>query len=123
MKKKAKHFDEYTKKELLALPYRMLNAKDSSIYDHLLIFPTRQKHDSGWRCMAIIGIRNGKPIEKLTTGADDLNWKVAFSLHSLVADVRTDCCMKTGIFHWWGNGIAFEVGFPTSSIDITIIKK
>lgn len=118
---KKKIFSEYTQKELLSLPYCKLDAKTSNVYDSLLIFPTSHKHDSGWRCMAIVGVRASIPIELLTTGADDLNWSVVQSEDYL--DIRTDCCMKSGVLHYWGNYSAFEVGFPNSSIDIKIIKK
>jgi hypothetical protein len=119
-KDKSKIFEQYTKEELLNLPCREWKEETSGVFDSILVFPTKRKHFSGWRCMAIIGVRKGIPIEKLTTGADDLNWKITcqsdFRLH-------TDCCMKTGVFHYWGNDISFEVSTPYSSFDIKVISR
>jgi len=120
MKIDRKIYVNYTKEELLSLPMRdCLTQNKNGIYDSILILPNNSKHDSGWRCMSIIGIKDMKPIEIISSGCDDLNFWNDMGIYN----VRCDCCWKSRAMHYWGNDLCFEIGFPTSSIDIKVHKK
>jgi len=51
--------NKINKNELLKLPLRKWS--EESIYDGIIILPTRKKHDSGFTLMAIIGIIGDEP--------------------------------------------------------------
>jgi len=112
--------EEYTKRELLKLKERDWQQK--SIYDSIVIVPTRTKHDSGFTLMAIIGIRNGKPIE-IAAHCDDVNWYIPSGVYPGEMILRTDCYYPHNIIHFWSNKCIFEVGASASSTDVRLKRK
>ena len=112
-----KSLNEWSKKDLMGLPDRDWQ-DDSRIYDSLLLLSTRKKHDSGWAIMAIIGVKDGAPIEIACQCADDIDWKLPSMPHTYIGQMRTDCCLKSGAIHFWFNKGKFRVGTALSSTDI-----
>ena len=106
-----KEWQDWKKTELLALPHRQ---ESETTYDSVLIVPTREKHDSGFARIAIIGVRERVPVE-ITAYPDDINW-FASQPPEGIASFRTDASMH-GILHVWGRG-TFKVGDAFSSTDI-----
>lgn len=117
--KSTKDLQAWTRSELLSLPVREFESAPTW-YDSLLILNNRRKHESGWGMISVIGILRGTPIEQATCSADDLNWYIKPSHSKLLPQMRTDCIYPAGALHFWGRGLRFAVGWPTSSIDITV---
>lgn len=65
--------NEMTRKELEALPHRQCNEEIEC--DSIIIIPGRARdlHDSGYRCMDCVAVRNGEPICLLAGGSDVLH--------------------------------------------------
>ena len=119
-----KSLGEWTKKELLALPYREWN--QPAEYDTVLILSTGKKHKSGWAAVAIIGVKAGIPVEIASACSDDIEWKlpspVSYSSFS-IGQMRMDCAVKSGAMQAWQRGVKFRVGIALSSIDIEVIPQ
>lgn len=117
--------------ELLSLPQKPFN--EERIYQYILIVPTRRKHDSGWRLMALIGATKGddntyRPKE-LIGYCDDINWILPENknnskniIETYKNRIRTDMTLSNCIRMWSDNHV-FKVGRCTSSVDITIIEE
>jgi hypothetical protein len=118
-----KNFWECSRKELLSLPIRKWDhARLNMNFDSILMLPTDKKHDSGWRCMAVIGI-NKDQLTLLSTCSDDINWHIPAPSYLGEISLRCDCCFKNRAMHYWLNGCVFEVGMPNSSIDIRVVRR
>lgn len=105
------------RKELLALPER--GWREESIYDSLYLVPSGRKHDSGYMCVAIVGVRDYKPVE-IAAYPDDIEWIVPATDRM---DFRMDCEYPSGILHPWSYNHKFKVGSALSSTTVTLIKK
>jgi len=103
------------KTELLALPVR--EWASNTIYDWLLIVPTRLKHDSGFACIAIIGCKGDEPVE-ICAYPDDLQMPVIPDNWS----VRMDCSYPKGILRFWSNRYKFQVPRALSSTEIKLVR-
>lgn len=103
-------YDQITRGDLLALPRRPW--QESAVYDSLIVFPSRQKHDSGWGCMTVVGCRDLTPIQLITTSMDDLR---------LDSAVNIDCLHRAKALHIWRPHHAFRVPHSLSSINISVI--
>lgn len=113
----------WLRRDLLALPTREWSAV--SEYDSLLLLSTGRKHDSGWAMMAIIGVRDLKPVEIACRHCDDIEWKfppmsiVGNGLYS-IGQMRMDCALKSGALHAWTNLGKFRVGVALSSVTVEL---
>lgn len=119
------------REELLALPQKPFN--EERIYQYILVVPTKRKHDSGWRLMALVGgtkITDNiyKPTE-LIGYCDDINWILPENknnskniIERYKNRIRTDMTLSNCI-RMWSNNHVFKVGCCTSSVDIEIIKE
>lgn len=64
-----KELKDWSRKELLALPYKNGWAEEI-ICDSLIIFPLRRKHDSGFACMDFISVIKDIPTSRLSGCSD-----------------------------------------------------
>lgn len=108
--------------ELLALPHKPFS--EVRTYDYIMICPTKKKHDSGWRLMAIIGgkkvdEKHYEPVEVIGY-CDDINWILPSNAKCFEA-LRTDMTLSNCV-RIWSNYYEFQVGCVTSSTDINVIK-
>ena len=117
----------WSRKALIALPHREWQ-DDSAIYDSLLVFSNRTKHDSGWSHMVVIGCNEQTPVEICGVCADDLDWvfppaKTYGSANDRfqVGQIRMDCTFPAGILHVWSRSNRFRVGAALSSVTINVI--
>ena len=118
----AKSLNDWSKKELLALPVR--NWEIDSEYDSLLIVSTGKKHDSGWAIIAIIGVNSYAPVEIACICCDDIEWKFPNAISGrgyIIGQMRTDCAFRSGALHAWKRGSRFIVGAALSSTTIEVI--
>lgn len=113
------------RKDLEGLPRRKWN--ETSIYHEILVVNTRQKHDSGYALMSIIGCDdNCKPLE-IAACCDDLeldcsamlNMDSYYAKHGL----RNDMYYPSGIIRYWSRGFKFQVGTSLSSTTVTLIVR
>lgn len=61
-----KEFGTYTKKEFL----EMENYKPTRTFNEIIIVPTNEIHDSGWRCMKFILAHNGEIVGVVSGWSD-----------------------------------------------------
>lgn len=105
----------HKRKDLLKLPVRDWD-KDST-YDSIYLVPSGKKHDSGWMCIAVIGLNKSKPVE-IAAYPDAINWEIA-DTH----DFRMDCTYPSGIVHVWARRHRFYVEDALSSLEIKLVAK
>ncbi len=119
-----KGLNQWGRDELLKLPTRAWDA--DSEYDSLLLLSTRRKHDSGWAIMAIVGVRDGQPVEIACACCDDIEWKlptmqtVGGGAYS-IGQMRMDCAMRSGALHAWARKAKFRVGVALSSVEVELL--
>lgn len=108
------------REELLNLPQKEFNKVET--YAWIIVVPTRQKHDSGWRLMALVGGKkvdnHYEPIE-LIGYCDDINWKFPITINNniLRSDMTLSNCLRI-----WSDYYSFRVGMCTSSVLIELIE-
>ena len=108
------------REELLNLPQKDFNKIET--YEWIIVVPTRRKHDSGWRLMALVGGKkvgdHYEPVE-LIGYCDDINWKFPKNMnHNILrSDMTLSNCIRI-----WSNNHVFKVGTCISSTDIEIIE-
>jgi len=107
------------REQLLSLPYigRLTKGK---VYNELWIVPTGKKHDSGWGCMAIIGVVNKKPIEIINECCDDLCLDLP---EKKELGLRMDCDYPSRLTHYWSWYYDFELKCNLSSTEFKLVKK
>ena len=111
------------KEELLTLPRKPLS--EERIYKYIMIVPTKRKHDSGWRLMALIGAtkvdeHKYRPTE-LIGFCDDIHWIIPKDVkpyETLRTDMTLSNCIRV-----WSDYYKMQVGCVTSSTDIILIKE
>jgi len=119
-------YTKLKKEDLLKLPLKPFI--EIKTYDCLLIVPTRRKHDSGWRLMAIVGCDQTGPIE-IAGYCDDINLILPksnkvynkFSTEYYNA-VHYDMILSNCI-RFWSNGYKFVIGCGCSTTDVKLIKR
>lgn len=119
-----KEKEKFNKKELLKLPQREWDTE--SVYDSILLVPAGTKHDSGYMHIAIVGIREGKPVE-IAAYPDDISWVTPSSMRPglsfPLAHMRTDCYYPSGIIRFHSTECDFQVSESLSSVDITLVPR
>ena len=106
--------------ELLKLPEKEITKVET--YEWIIVVPTRRKHDSGWRLMALVGGKKVgkyyKPVEVIGH-CDDINWKFPENMnHNILrSDMTLSNCLR-----FWSDYHKFRVGTCTSSTTIEIIE-
>lgn len=121
-----KTLNQWGRDELLKLPTRKWD--EYSEYDSLLLLSTRRKHDSGWAMMAIIGVKDGQPVEIASSSCDDIEWQfppmdvIVVGKTFYVGQMRMDCALKSGALHAWAHKAKFRVGMALSSVTVELVR-
>lgn len=125
---RTKTLNQWSRDELMALPVR--GWTEYSEYDSVLLLSTRRKHESGWAKIAIIGVREGHPVEIAASCCDDIEWKFPPMLGEgtrfAVCQIRMDCALRSGAMHAWvrvSGRSKFRVGEALSSVTIELIRE
>lgn len=121
-----KHLNDWSRAELLALPQR--DWGQSSKYDSILILPVRQKHDSGYNMVHVIGCRPvATPVEIACSCADHLQWlgppPLDIPSFRPYPALNMDCLWRSGAMRFWADGWEVEVGLALSSTEVIFKKK
>lgn len=121
-----KELNELNKKELLKLPNRKWD-DTSRLYDKIWIIPSGLKHDSGYMCIAVIGVWKDGEEEKAEICAypDDISYLfpiMTYGLNSELAKVRQDCFYPSGVLQFHSSFGKFYVSEALSSVDIKLVE-
>lgn len=123
-----KDVKDYKRDELLTLPLKPWS--EIKVYESIIIVPTRHKHNSGWRLMAIIGCNKvdnkyNIPVE-IAGYCDDINLipptkgykcvTIPAYLDYIHSDMLLSNCIR-----FWSNVHDFEIGGCCSSTEIKLI--
>lgn len=97
--KKDKNFQYWTKKELEALPQREYQ-EDIGEFDSLIILPTQQMHDSGFRCMDFVAVKENIPFCRLSGCSDVIHLDGIFANGNIPTPLKgwsIDCLKESGL--------------------------
>lgn len=121
--------NQMKRKDFESLPHRKWD-EDIGEFDTLIILPTRRRHDSSYRCMDFVAVREGKPL-CLLSGCSDVvhiegiggygfDWLVKYSgCPSLVPPTgwSIDCLPTSGLLRMFCHG-RIKAGLALSSFEI-----
>jgi len=122
--------NDYTKKELEHLPARKWQ-EDIGEFDSLIILPTQNIHDSGYRCMDFVAVKNGEPVCRLSGCSDviridgiggggrNYNFKTPLTPKSW----SIDCLKKSGLLQIFCHPCSLTSGLALSSFELFAEKK
>lgn len=105
MEKKVKALGDYSRKELDSLPEREWN-EDIGEFDSLIILPLRSMHESGFRKMDFVAVKDRTPFCKLSGCSDVLHIDGIGGYGRWVEDIpksispkgwSIDCLKKSGL--------------------------
>ena len=130
------NINEMTRKEFEALPNKEWN--ELIEFNSLIILPgrTRDKHESGYRCMSFVAVAEKGP-QCLLSGCSDVihidgiggygeNW---FKKYGTVPQTippsgwSIDCLQKSGLLHIWPGSGKMTCGPSLSSFEIYALCK
>lgn len=124
-----KDINKMKRKEFELLPSRRWD-ENIGLFDSLIILPLREIHDSGYRCMDFIAVRDNEPICKLSGCSDCLefngiggygkNWPQKYgSSPRLIPPAAwvMDCLPGSGLLRLWCAD-QIEAGMALSSFSI-----
>jgi hypothetical protein len=119
MPRKKKCVNDMTRTEFSKLRHRKWN-EDIGEFDSLIFFPTRRKHDSGYRCMEFIAVREGKPICKMSGCSDvvHLGGIAEALLYPKKMTWNIDCLPVSGLLQIFSHTHRFKVGADLSSFEL-----
>lgn len=129
--KRERNLNDMTRAEFEILPFRTKWDSEEELFDSLIILPGRDIHDSGYRCMDFVGIRDGKPICRLTGCSDVVHiegiggfgykWLEKYGKCPEKVDVvgwNFDCLRKSGLLRMFSGSHQVKVGCALSSFDV-----
>ena len=127
-----------TRKELLSLPVANKYEEEIPLLDELYFIPTMRKHDSGYRCIEVIGVRyerdyslksysklTGKNeyAKKIATYSDVIHWNLMHKYNQKAwnIDVPSDCnCMR---LFTHSNKPSIKILINLSSFEFDIVEE
>lgn len=107
------------KKELLEVEHEEIFV-DIPLLDEIYIIPTRRKHDSGYRCMEVIGVNKDGYKKKLATYSDVFDIAQVFSTRHNFFHLSMDI-PECGVIRFFNCNFQFKVihyGISTFSVDL-----
>ena len=126
---------EMTIKEFRALPYRKKWNKDV-VCDSIILLPERRLHDSGFRCIDFIAVRDECAIFRLSGCSDVLHldgiagfgYKWLAKYGGCPATIppsgwQMDCLPKSGLFRIWPSSRRIVASCALSSFEIYAVTK
>lgn len=117
--------NEMTRKQFNELPSREWD--EEIICDSIIILPLRSMHESGYRCMDFVAVKDGEPICLISGGSDVLHidgiggygnkWGDGVPKSVFPAGWNIDCLAKSGLLRLWCKG-RILCGAALSSFEI-----
>ncbi len=117
-----------TKQELYQVKDREHFNTDIGLFDSLIILPGKSKdlHDSGYRVMDFVAVKNNKPICKLSGCSDVIHidgLRRLKNIDKLNKSWNIDCLPKSGLLRLFCFDCDLKAGDALSSFDIIAILK
>ncbi len=135
----SKHINDMTVAEFKKVADREGFSSDVGAFDSLVVLPVdgRQRlHDSGYRCMDFVAIRDGEPIALLSGCSDVLHidgiggfgykWTEKYNGCPDFVKPKSwsiDCLPKSGLLHLFVSGHELRVGCALSSFEVYAIPR
>lgn len=116
-----KTFENWTRKELEALPKRGWN-QDIGKFERLIILPTKRLHDSGFRQMDLVAVKDNIPFIRLSGCSDviHIDGIGGFSIQEKMFSLGgwcIDCLRVSGLLCLF-NDNSIKVGPTLSSFEV-----
>lgn len=120
-----KSINEWTLEELKALPSRSYG-EDIGYFDSLIIIPTDGIHDSGYRCMDFVAVKDNVPV-CLLSGCSDVihidgiggySIKNGGLIPKMPKAWSIDCLKESGLLQLWVSGYKLTAGLALSDFQI-----
>lgn len=119
-----------TRKQFEAVTYREDWSKHVTC-DEIVILPTRRMHDSGYRSMDFVAIKNGKPLCRLSGCSDVIHidgiggrgYKREYSDLVERKAWSIDCLLKSGLLRMWVHDYNLICGSSLSSFEVFAVKR
>lgn len=117
---------DMSRKEIESVPYKDSN-EDIGEFTALIILPLRKLHDSGYRLMDFVAVRNGIPLKRLSGCSDVLHingiggdGEYTGRFNPMVPAVgwSMDCLPKSGLLQLFSDGVLTVSGYALSSFEI-----
>ncbi len=126
-----KDYGKWYRWQFLCLPWREEWSKEEADLDAIVVIPLRRKHDSGFRCMNFVAIRDRKPI-CLLSGCSDVihfdgiggygyDWlNRSHTVPRLVSpkDFNIDCLSRSGLLRIFSSSYLLIAGSSLSSFEL-----
>jgi hypothetical protein len=106
-----------TRKQYLELPRKDWHTKKQ--YTAIIVVPTYEIHDSGFRLMALVGCGDDNKPYEIAATCDDICWDTPEGYMAMDCDMFPDNIIR---FHSIA-GCVFEIGESLSSTHIRLIPK
>lgn len=126
--------NKMSRKDFEALPLNKWN-NDIGELDSLIILPTRHIHDSGYRCLDFVAVRDNKPLCRLSGCSDvvhiegiggfGFNWRNRYGTYPKLippTEWSIDCLAVSGLFRLFTRG-KIKTGDALSSFEIYSVPK
>jgi hypothetical protein len=116
------------------LPYREHFASNEEPFDSIVILPTKYIHDAGFRCMDFVGIRNFKPVCRLSGCSDIIHFdgiggfgyrwinKGGVPTTTPVKDWNIDCLPTSGLLRIFSHQHKILAGSSLGSFEIFAVE-
>jgi len=123
--------NKISKKELLKVKYGDFTLGsgrlESRIYDHVLIIPNGEQHESEFMMMTVIGVKKiseGDWVLEKCGEPDDIacDYPITELPNYRFPRVRMDCLYPSGALRYWGRDGKFHIGPAFSSMDIKFVE-
>lgn len=110
-----------TREELLRFPVR--NWDTRSRYKSIIIVPTNDIHETGYRSMAIVGIDSNGQFEVAARNVDDIAWMTNNGANGdMIFSLRFDMDPANDCVHaWCGGDVMFEIGYACSTTEVRLM--
>ena len=89
-----KPYEDWTRAEFEALPVRKWN-EDIGLVQSIIILPTENMHDSGYRCMDFVAIQESEPTYRLSGCSDVLH--IGGIINEKIQHFSIDCLPVSGL--------------------------
>lgn len=124
-----KDINQMSRKEFEKLPHRKWN--EIIICDSIIVLSTRRIHESNYRCMDFVAVKDNKPV-CLLSGCSDVihvdgiggygdNWREKYkTIPRFIppSGWSIDCLKKSGLFRMWPSSNKIKCGYALSSFEI-----
>jgi hypothetical protein len=123
-----KDINKWSKKDFEELPSKNWK-EDIGLFDSLVILPTKHIHDSGYRCMDFVAVKNGIPFCRLSGCSDVIHidgiggfggWREFIKSGPTLIRPKgwsIDCLKKSGLLRLFSGG-QLEASNALSSFEI-----